>query len=176
MLKRMYVMSWMLMGILPLALVGCGETKAPEKMVAEKGHVDGDDHAAKEGGHPTEGPHHGHLVELGEEEYHAELVHDKVLKSVIIFLLDKDAKGQATSTDKEVILNLVVDGKPIQKKIAANPQGGEPEGESSRFITVDAELIETLEAEETSGRLTVTIGGKEYSGKIEHSKHEEHKE
>ena len=26
--------------------------------------------------HPTEGPHGGHLIELGNEEYHAELLHD----------------------------------------------------------------------------------------------------
>ncbi|MCE2751496.1 MAG: hypothetical protein LW720_06355 [Pirellula sp.] len=34
--------------------------------------------------HPSEGPHHGSLVELGKEEFHAELVHDS--KSVTIYI------------------------------------------------------------------------------------------
>ncbi len=40
--------------------------------------------------HPTEGPHHGTLIELGKEEYHAELVHDD--KMVTIYILDSAAK------------------------------------------------------------------------------------
>lgn len=177
MLKRTHVMSWIILAVMPLALVGCGETKAPEKLGEAKGHEekDGHDHAAEEGGHPTEGPHHGHLIELGEEEYHAELAHHDVTNSVLIYLLDKEAKKPVSSGDKEVVLNLVVDGKPVQTKIPAKPEPGDAEGESSRYIIEDAELLKALEAEKTTGRLTVTIAGEEYSGKVEHSKHDEHK-
>ena len=34
-----------------------------------------DDHAGH--AHPSEGPHHGDLIELGNEEYHAEILHDE---------------------------------------------------------------------------------------------------
>ena len=39
--------------------------------------------------HPSEGPHHGTLVELGNEEFHAEVVHDD--KSVTVYVLDAGA-------------------------------------------------------------------------------------
>ncbi len=170
-------LSWLVMGMLPFALVGCGEEKPATPIVKEENHSahDGHDHGAEAGGHPTEGPHHGHLIELGAEEYHAELTHDDKTNSVTIYLLDKDAKKPVTSADKELALNLVVDGKPLQKKIPAKQEAGEKEGESSRYVLEDKELLEALEAEKTTGRLNVTIAGKEYSGVVEHSGHEGHK-
>ena len=42
--------------------------------------------------HPTEGPHHGSLIELGDEEYHGELVHDDKAGTVTIYLLDSSAR------------------------------------------------------------------------------------
>ncbi len=39
--------------------------------------------------HASEGLHHGTLIELGNEKYHAELVHDE--QSVTIYILDRAA-------------------------------------------------------------------------------------
>ena len=58
--------------------------------------------------HPSEGPHHGTLVELGKEEFHAELVHDA--KSVVIYILDSVAKNAVPIDASEVIVNLLHDG------------------------------------------------------------------
>ena len=41
--------------------------------------------------HPTEGPHHGSLIELGKEDYHAEFVHDDTTDTVTIYILDAAA-------------------------------------------------------------------------------------
>jgi hypothetical protein len=60
-----------------------------------------DDH-----GHASEGPHHGALVELGNEEYHAEVVHDDTTGSVTVYLLDSSAKKSATTTATEAVINL----------------------------------------------------------------------
>jgi pyoverdine/dityrosine biosynthesis protein Dit1 len=70
--------------------------------------------------HPSEGPHHGSLIELGKEEFHAELVHDD--KSVTIYVLDSAAKNFVPADASEVVINVLHDGKPEQLKLAAAPQ------------------------------------------------------
>ena len=75
--------------------------------------------------HPTEGPHHGALIELGKEEYHAELVHDDRAGFVTIYILDGAAKTAVPIQAKEVTLNLLVGGKPRQFRLAALAQPGD---------------------------------------------------
>ncbi|XZE33837.1 hypothetical protein SH501x_004646 [Pirellulaceae bacterium SH501] len=116
--------------------------------------------------HPTEGPHHGTLIELGKEEYHAELVHDD--KMVTIYILDSAAKTAVPIDSLELVINLVHDGKPEQFKLAASPDAGDPSGKSSRFALQDAELIEELEHAHAAAKLSVLIGGKSYRGDIKH--------
>src|SRR5690349_7579690 len=53
---------------------------------AERGHAHSHDHGD---GH---GPHEGDLIELGEEEFHAEVVFDEESDKVILYLLGSDAK------------------------------------------------------------------------------------
>ena len=116
--------------------------------------------------HPTEGPHHGTLIELGNEEYHAELVHDE--QSVTIYLLDGSATKATPIDAAEVTINLVHDDKPEQFKLAANPDANDPVGKSSRFILQSAELVEELEHDHGAEKLSVLIGGKAYRGEIHH--------
>ena len=152
-----------------LALSGCGGTSpAPSSSPAT-------DHDHAKEGHAEEGPHHGHLIELGEEEYHAELTHDESSKTVTVYLLDKEAKAPVAIADAEIVLNLVADGQPTQVKLAAAPQEGDPAGQSSRFSVTDEKVLETLEAPKTTCRVNVTINGKAYSGTVEHHEHGEHK-
>ena len=115
------------------------------------------------------------MIELGREEYHAELTHDEEMKKVTVYLLDKAGKTAVNSADAELALNLVVDGKPLQAKLVAEPQEGDVEGQSSRYSVVDEAVLEALEAPKTTGRLTVNINGKSFSGKVEHLEHSEHK-
>lgn len=127
--------------------------------------------AAKES-HPETGPHKGHLIELGEEEYHAELTHEDATKTVTIYILGKDAKTAVPIAEPEIALNLVVDGAPLQAKLAASPQAGDPQGKSSRFVLVDEKVMEALEAPKTTGRLSLTIEGKTFSGNVQHEDHD----
>jgi hypothetical protein len=156
--------------IAAVGLAGCtAETK--QAPTAEGEHHEGDGH---EHAHPEEGPHHGHLIELGNEEYHAELTHDDATKTVTIYLLGKDAVTAVTIADAEIVLNLVTAGKPLQVKLAAAPQDSDPAGQSSRFTIVDEAVLEALEAPETTGRLNVTIADTPYVGEIEHHEHGDH--
>jgi major membrane immunogen (membrane-anchored lipoprotein) len=131
------------------------------------GHDRGHDH-----GHASEGPHHGDLVELGDEEYHAEVVHST--DEVAVYLLGPDAKTAVPIEATELVVNLVRDGKPAQVQLTAAPDKGDPTGRSSRFVSQDAALAQHLDEKGAHARLSVTIAGKHFSGKIVHDHQHDH--
>jgi hypothetical protein len=157
-----------------LTLTGCepagpgsGQTVTPPDTVAHQEH--GHEHGAHD--HPSEGPHHGNLVELGNEEYHAEVVHGDA-GAVSIYILDGSARNAVPIEAAEVVINLTHDGKPEQFKLAASPEAGEAAGKSSKFSITDQELAKRLDEEGAAAKLVVSISGKQYTGKIEH--HHDH--
>ena len=131
----------------------------------------GHDHAGHghaEHGHPSEGPHHGGLIELGNEEYHAELVHDDDAGAVTIYILDGGVTKQFPIDATEITINTTHDGKPEQFKLAATPDANDPAGKSSRFVSSDAKLAHHLDEEGAKPRLVLSINGKSYRGTISH--------
>ena len=158
----MKAMTWQsLLGTIAVGLaIGC--TSEPPAPPVSAGPAAGHDHA-----HPHEGPHGGHLIELGEEEYHAELVHDDATHTVTIYLLDGAAKNAVAVDATELALNLVADGKPQQFALAARPSPGDAPGQSSRFESADETLCEALDKPKTTGRLNITIAGTPYVGQVE---------
>ena len=160
------------------AFVGCAPeadeapatTDAPPALDPHAGH----DHAA----HPTEGPHGGGLIELGDEEYHAELVHDRSPSdggagTVTIYLLDDQADRAAPIDAADLTVVVTHDGDRESFKLAADPEAGDPAGKSSRFVSADAELAGRLDHGGGAARLMVKIAGRSYSGDIAHD-HEGH--
>ena len=121
--------------------------------------------------HAQEGPHHGQVIELGSEDYHAELVHDEKAHKVSIYLLNSDLQRYVVIPEKELRLNLVVGGKPTQFLLPAVPQSIDPAGKASRFELVDKKLEDALHAHAAKGRLNVAIGGKSYVGEISGHSH-----
>lgn len=165
------------LGLALAGLSGCSDSAAPPKNAAgskggptsaSSGGADQHEHA-----HPDSGPHGGHLIELGNEEYHAELVHDEDAGTVTIFLLDGSAENPVAIEASEVVVNLKHGGKGEQFKLAAQPQDRDPKGKSSRFVSNDKELGEDLDAEGADARLVVEIKGKSYTGEVSHE-HDEH--
>jgi hypothetical protein len=146
-----------------LTLTGCGDAKKEDD---KKPAAHADDH-----GHGHEGPHGGHIIELSDA-YHAELTHDDASKTITVYILDGKAEKNVAIAATELPLNLVVDGKPLQVKLAAAPEEGEAEGTASKFTVVDEAALEALESEKTTGRLIVEIDGKSYNGKLEHHDHD----
>ena len=116
--------------------------------------------------HPSEGPHHGTLVELGNEEFHAEVVHDD--KSVTIYVLDAAATKAVPIDAMEVTINLMHDGTPEQFKLAVSPDVGDPSGKSSRFMLANAELVGHIDNEASAPTLVLTINNTPYRGEIKH--------
>jgi hypothetical protein len=119
--------------------------------------------------HAEHGPHDGDLIELGEEEFHGELVHDDAAGKVTIYILDGAAVKDVPIDAKEVTINVTHEGTPTQFVLAAEPQETDGEGLSSRFSSTDKELAEHLDHEGDEASLAVTIMGKPYTGKIVHA-------
>jgi hypothetical protein len=156
-----------------LFIAGCGEAPAPSP-AKPAAHSEGDGHDHAEHAHAEHGPHGGDLIELGKEEYHAELVHDEDAGKVTIYILDGSAKQAVPIEATELTINVKHDGKGEQFKVAAAPQDGDGEGKSSRFVSDDKELAEDIEHE---ARLVVEIAGKSFTGEIKHDHdHGDHKD
>ena len=132
-----------------------------------------DDHAGH--AHPSEGPHHGDLIELGNEEYHAEILHDEDAGTVTIYVLNGAATEQVPIDATEVTINAKHDGKPEQFTLTASPDTNDPQGKSSRFVSKNEELAHHLDEEGAEPRLVLSINGKSYRGTISHDHdHEGH--
>ncbi len=132
-----------------------------------------DDHAGH--AHPSEGPHHGDLVELGNEEFHGEVVHDEEHGTVEIYILDGSATKQVAIDAQELTINVTHDGKPEQFTLAAKPDTGDEAGKSSRFVSDDKELAVHLDEHDAHPKLVVKINSKSYRGDIKHDHdHKDH--
>lgn len=131
-----------------------------------EGHDHDDAHTGDGQGDAHQGPHHGHVIELGRShEYHAELVDDEAAGTLKVYILDKDLKElpiEATS----ITMTLVVDRQPRTFELAAATSG-----QSSRFDAQDKGLFDALHLHEATGRIRVTINGTPYSGDVEHHDH-----
>jgi hypothetical protein len=136
---------------------GSGSAVAAQPKAQKGGHA----HA-----HPTEGPHQGALIELGREDYHAELVHDDATNTVTIYILDGAAKDAVAIEAKQLTLNLLVGGKPQQFQLVSMPQSDDPEGRCSAFGCTSEPMCKAIDAKGTTGRLNVEVSGKRFVGKL----------
>ncbi|MEM6467986.1 MAG: hypothetical protein AAF802_00345 [Planctomycetota bacterium] len=163
------------LALMTLTFAGCsGKVSDDSQSVERSNAVDSRDaHAGH--GHPSEGPHHGDLIELGNEEYHAEILHDEDAGTVTIYVLNGAATVQVPIDATEVTINAKHDGKPEQFTLAASPEANDPQGKSSRFVSNDEVLAHHLDEEGAEPRLVLTINGKSYRGTISHDHdHEGH--
>lgn len=158
--------SWavaVLLGLIGLA--GCGGEQGGEFRTFDPNKDKAPD---AEHGHAHEhGPHDGELVELGEEEYHAEFVFDHDHAKISLYLLGADAKTPVPIDAKEIALDASGMKGPKTYALAAVPLDGEAEGKSSRFESAEEELVDLFSHDaKTVGKFKVTIEGKEFSGEV----------
>lgn len=152
-----------------VAIAGCGggeETSGSTAGTTSTTASHDDVHA-----HPSEGPHHGSLIELGAEEYHGEFLHDA--ESITIYILDSAATEQVPIEAESITLNVTHDGAATSHEMVATPDTSDPEGKSSRFVLSDAEVVTMLDSEGTTARISLTIDGTPYQGNVAHD-HEGH--
>jgi len=119
----------------------------------------------EEHGHAETGPHGGELIEVGNEEYHAEILHET---EAIVYLLDGTAKSAVAIDAPEVMLNVTHDGASEQFRLAASRDASDPAGKASRFVSNDAELVSDLKEGHAEVELVFTVNGTQYRGALEH--------
>jgi len=151
-------------------MAGCSSNSDPSPSSQPEPQTDGHGPEEEAHVHADEGPHGGHLIELGSE-YRAELLHDENTDVVTVHVLDQAAKESVLPAQSEVTFQLLRDGQFVQYTLKGVP--GEAEGKASEFTVVDASLSEALaHEEEVRGRLHVTIEGNQLTGMIEHEGHD----
>ena len=141
------------LSVLLVTLTGCGNSGTEQ---VEDPAPNGIGAAAHN--HPMEGPHGGPLIELGNEEYHGELIHDDDAGTVTIYILDSAATTTVPIDATEVTINLSHGGKAEQFIVAASPNTDDPEGKSSRFVSDDTNLATELDHGHEA-QLVVKING-----------------
>ena len=145
--------------------VGCNSGSAGKTTPAK---------ADSQDSHPEEGPHHGALLELGDEEYHAEIVHDEDAKTVTVYILDSTAKKAVPIDAKSLTIVVRADGKTNPYELKASAMEGEADGKSSRFVSSDKAIDMAIDTEGAESQLQVTIQGTPYTVKIAEHDHDEH--
>ena len=145
--------------LLTAGVAGCGETEQldqpPEMLNVPRAHAE-------------KGPHGGMLIELGNEEFHGELLHNETTGEVAIYLLDASAENSVAIDAQQILINVKFPDRGEQFALTADPADGDPDGVSSRFISTNEALGEALDSEEAQSQLVLTIEGKPFRGKIEH--------
>jgi len=147
--------------LLCIAAVGCNSgstTSDPQSPTAHTSHA-----------HPSKGPHDGELIELGHDEYHAELLHDHDAAEVTIYILNDKAATQVPIDAAQITINVTHDGNAEQFALLASPDDNEPTGKSSRFVSKDKELFGHIEEHDAESHLVVTINNKSYRGILAHN-------
>jgi hypothetical protein len=151
-----------------LAVFGCSSKKDEEFTQYTPGEQTESDHDHHHH-HHAHGPNGGHLIELGDHEYHAEIVFDPQSRKLTVYLLGGDAKTAVPVEQEELTLDLKIGEEAVTVSLPAAPLEGEPEGQSSRFEIAGEDLPESIkEEDDLDGHLNVSIAGKEYKAKLEH--------
>ena len=106
------------------------------------------------------GPNGGHIVELGEEEFHAEVAMDTSRK-LTVYLLDEAVKAAKPVANGTLQIVTKVDGHDVTLDLVAVPLDSEKDGQSSRFeLSADKVPGAIMDIEGLTGDLSLKFGDK----------------
>lgn len=147
-----------------------GQIKQEKKASGQPVHADHEDHGP--------GPHGGAIVELGDDEYHAEVVVDGKTHTLLVYLLGPDAKTATAIAATEA--TVMTEGNQ-SLTLKAAPQKGDADGKASKFELTDEAAVDALvKAKSLHGDLQIEIDGKPFRGHIDAhfdgSSHDDHKD
>ncbi|MCA9269017.1 MAG: hypothetical protein KDA41_11130 [Planctomycetales bacterium] len=151
-----------------LVISGC-PSAGPNVEPAGPSHEDAHAHAL--------GPAGGHLLELGDEEYHVEWTHDDENGVLTFIIRDADAKDEVPIDAEEIIVDLTAPDETgaahqTEVKIAAVGRTDENPRTARFELTNKIMMANIVENEKAKAVLRVTIDGKPYSAEIEHEAHD----
>ena len=168
---KTWLAIWLTAGLIIWG-AGCNGTQpATDSAPAgdEHGH-EGHDHAHDHS--HAHGLHGGHIIEIGEEEYHAEWTHDESGK-VTVYILDAELKKEVPIDAEEITIDTVVAGQTNSFQLLAVDRSAGETPKASKFEVVDQKLLGVLESlsEGVTATLKLTIDGKPFQAPITHDDH-----
>ena len=132
MTRSTFLLPQTLFAVVMAQLTGCESNIEPVD-VSQRTSTSTTVEAQAEHDHGSAGPHQGDLVDLGNGEYHAEVLypHDHQDSddppTFTIYILDSSAKESIPIKSNELTLNLVHEDKPTQFHLAASPDQSDPQ-------------------------------------------------
>jgi hypothetical protein len=151
-----------------LVLAGCTDSSSEFTEVGhDESEVGHDDHSGH--GHGAHGPNGGEIVEVGNEEFHAEVVVDEDKHRIDVFILGSDAKTAKPIAASEISISFKHGDEVEEFKLAASALEGEAEGQASKFTITDEELFEELHEHSEGATLNFTDGDQALTGTVKHS-------
>lgn len=163
----MYSFSARLAMLLALSFVftlGCTPQPAVTPPVVEPG---GHDHD-----HPAHGPRNGHLVELGDEQYHAEWILDDEAGVLTVFIMDGSVSEDVPIEADELQLAVKI-GDNEAKTYAVKAVKAEGEIRTPTFECRDRQVVEGLKlvGHGVDATLRVSIEGEPFEGPLKGHDH-----
>ncbi len=148
-------------------LTGCPAEETQSYNDAEQNHeTGGHDHSHD---HGAEGPHGGHVIELGEETAHLEVTMGAD-RTITVYVLGGDMESPMQVAVGDILFELEGEGdEEVELELTPMPLEGEEEGKSSVFV-VKSDLVPeaVTDIEKLHGHIHITIDGTEYEGELEH--------
>ena len=160
-----------LISILALFLVlGCQESPSPPPSGPGEGQHPEDHH---DHDHGALGPHGGHVLVLGDEQYHAEWTHDDKSGEIAIYLLDADIKEDVATTAELITIATTIREETQTYELAADNQDQADPPRASRFKTTNPNLLTALKqaGSGVDAQVRVVIDGSLFRGTFEKHDH-----
>ena len=176
-MKRTWTLSTVAATAVSALLVGCGPSAEPHPAPtaepagsADHGHShDGEEaHSHDEGGGHSHGagPHDGTLADWGGGKYHVEFTVDHDKKESVVYVVGGDEKTPSPIKATELLLS--INEPSFQVTLKADPQEGDPEGSSSRFVGQHESLGIV---QEFAGTISGEVEGTPYAGDFKEEPH-----
>lgn len=162
---------------------GCGTQRptspASTAQASHDAHHDAANHEHSADGrddhhHAELGPHGGRLIELSDEAYHAEILHDDDTHAVSIYLLDGKAVNTVAIKAPNVVIEVKANGATRRFTLTAVDLGQDDASRSFCFESIDKDLCHALDEESSQSVLSVDIEGQSFTGTIAHVHDHDH--
>lgn len=121
------------------------------------------------------GPHGGHLVDLGSNDYHAELTFASGGPVVSVYTLGADPAKVVAIDAPSITIVTSVEGKVSKYEVPANRQSDDPPNKSSCFELTNEDLYRVATGNDPAPtprlRIGLTIDGLPYAGEVDVHEH-----
>ena len=162
--------------LLLLNLSGCTSKTTPidTQSTANSDNHEGHDHHDHD--HETLGPNGGHVLELGDHQYHAEWTHDDETKEIVVYVLDKGIKQPVQAAADGAKITVAIEKQGAKNYVLEAVEANEEEPPTAtKFRIIDSNLLTSIKmGKGVYATLSVVIDGTEFTTKIEHHAHGHH--